>query len=325
MRGCGNEKIVDKLPTNLTRECLLNDHMLQPGRAERWSSEGHQLDSSVSIGYESSRSKRTSTGYSDKGWKGPGGSKGHPAKRSRHLTHDTATPPASKSPPRTVHLYQRAIHSYRRQEYHLDISDTTMSTEELEPVDVIPAGPPVPLTNTDEVLKGTVPAPHEVQTGEALSSSEMDGTLMTNRYDPVLPASLGEVASAGRPVLPPVSGVDTVTPSDNTLVAVCTTKDKTQRRARIAQRALGTTLPAGTEVIRLPSAEMVSLMARDNARKAVTPAPHGSVAAVSKEHSSNDRRLGKRVFVSYLQRLCSTNVVTTCIRHSRKWQTLHRR
>jgi hypothetical protein len=301
MRGCGNEKIVDKLPTNLTCECLLNDHMLQPGRAERWSSEGNQLASSVNIGYESSRSKRTSTGYSDKGWKDPDGDTRHPAKRARHLTPDTSTPPASELPPRTVETpYQRASHSYRRQEYHLDNSDTTMSTEEMEPVDVIPAGPPVLLTNTDEVFTGTFPAPHEVQTVEALSSCEMDGTLMTNRYDPFLPASLGEVASAVRPVLPPARGVDTVTTSGNKpVVAVCITKDKTQRRARIAQRALGTTLPAGTEVIRLPSAEMVSLMARDNATKAASLAPHGSVAAPSKEHSSNDRRLGKRVFVSF--------------------------
>jgi hypothetical protein len=43
--------------------------------------------------------------------------------------------------------------------------------------------------------------------------------------------------------------------------------DKLNRRKRVAQRALGTTLPAGPEVIRLPSAEMVRLVAADSARQ----------------------------------------------------------
>jgi hypothetical protein len=43
--------------------------------------------------------------------------------------------------------------------------------------------------------------------------------------------------------------------------------DKLKRRERAVRRALGTTLPAGPEVIRLPSAEMVRLMAADSARQ----------------------------------------------------------
>jgi hypothetical protein len=169
-----------------------------------------------------------------------------------------------------------------------------MSTEEMEPVDVIPAGPPVLLTNTDEVLKGTVPAPYEVQTGVALSSCETDGTLMAKRYGPFLPASVGEVASAGRPVLPPTSSGDTVTPSDNTLVAVCATEDKLQRRERVARRALGITLPTGSEVILLPFAEVETLMPPDTA-----PQQGGSVRAApppaASERSASEACLSKRI------------------------------
>jgi hypothetical protein len=65
------------------------------------------------------------------------------------------------------------------------------------------------------------------------------------------------------------------------------TDDKLKRRERAVRRALGTTLPAGPEVIRLPSAEMVRLMASDTARQ----------SGVSKEHQEvHSKRMGQKPY-----------------------------
>jgi hypothetical protein len=63
--------------------------------------------------------------------------------------------------------------------------------------------------------------------------------------------------------------------------------DKLKRRERVVRRALGITLPAGTEVIRLPTAEMVRLMATDTARQ----------SGVSKGHQEvHSKRMGQKPY-----------------------------
>jgi hypothetical protein len=290
--GCRNEEIVDKLPASLTREGLLNDHMLQLEPVERSSSASSEIAPSASVGYSSSRRKRTSRGYSDWEWDHPSGSQGRSVKRACHLASDTVEPPASASSPNNAeNLSQRARLNYRRQEYHLDTSDSPVSTGELEKTSVGGKRAHTQLASPRELASGLRPAPSlpsgadTVIPGEHLVVGEGTTKDELQRRAVISQRVLGTTFTAGKGVIPlPFAEVATLMATD------------------LAQEAGAAT----TQVA--PSA------------------PLGSVAGAFNGRPSNDQIPGEWVLSPFLFSALNVVLPWRCdSRQSRKWQTLHRR
>jgi hypothetical protein len=151
--------------------------------------------------------------------------------------------------------YQRARLSYRRQEYHLDSSDATEPTPKLPVLPVSSEKPAVDQhTATDGEMLGQ-PGPH-VEFEPAVTHTD-------NIVDRVLD---GKPATTMEPVVAPA-------------------EDHLRHRACAELRAQGITLPSSTDVILLPSAEMVMLLA------SVAPLPDAtpSAAAPSACHAESSQ------------------------------------
>jgi hypothetical protein len=293
VRGCRNEEIVDKLPASLTREGLLNDRMLQAEPVERSSSASPEMASSASVEYGSSRRKRTSRGYTDREPDHSSGNQGRSVKRACRLASDTVKPAATASSPNNVKTGSplRAGLDYRRQEYHLDDSDSPVSTGELEETSVGDKGAHTLSASSGELASGLRPAPSlpsgadTVIPGEHLVVAESVTKDELQRRAVISQRVLGTTFTAGKGVIPlPFAEVATLMATD------------------LAQEAGAAT----TQV--LPSA------------------PLGSVAGAFHGRPSNDQIPGEWVPSPFLFSALDVVLPWRCdTRQSRKWQTLHRR
>jgi hypothetical protein len=218
--------------------------------------------------HHDARSRHTPKLNADVEWGGhtTGSSQKRPSKRA-HRAVSSAVPAKRNLKRKTAmsteleeNPYQRARLSYRRQEYHLASSDATVSTE----LPVLPVSSMLPAVGQHPAPDGETlgqPGPH----GEFESAVAHTGSIADRVLDGE-PATTMALVDSQEPVV-----------------------DHLRHRACAELRAQGITLPSSTDVILLPSSEMVMLLA------SVAPLPNAtlSAAAPSACHSESSRLVAK--------------------------------
>jgi hypothetical protein len=205
---------------------------------------------------KSGRSRHTPKLYADVEWGDhtTGSSQKRPGKRVHRAASSAVSArfnmkrKSAMSTELAENPYQRARFSYRRQEYHLDSSDATESTPKLHVLTVSSVQPAVGQHTTTDGEMLDQPGPHvEFEPAVTHTGSIVDRALDGDPATAIaLVASQEPASSFSSPVVDTVEG-------------------KLQRRARAELRAQGTVLPSSADVIPLPSAEMVMLLAADSA------------------------------------------------------------